>query len=376
MRHLRIAIVGAGPGGLTLARILQQKGLRPTVYEREQTSSERGQGGCLDLHPHSGQYALQVAGVYDQFKKYARSEGQDLKVVDKHATVHVNIISSPDQYTRPEIDRGDLRKILLESLEKDTVQWNHSLKEISSLGEGKHKLQFDNGKSTETDLVVGADGAWSRVRPLLTDVKPFYTGVSYFDCSYQQVDKNHPNLCELVGRGSFICLADKKAIIAQNNSQNSIRIYFAFRKDIEYISEIEKATQEEVREHLLETFSGFDKKLTDLISQNKNGFVARRIHSLPLGHSWASRAGVTLLGDAAHLMSPFAGEGVNLALRDAAELGLNLTNGDNVDEAIHNYEQLMFQRSTAAAQEADGNLNMFFAENALSKMFDFLINDP
>jgi 2-polyprenyl-6-methoxyphenol hydroxylase-like FAD-dependent oxidoreductase len=77
-----IAVVGAGLGGLVLARVLQLYGIAVTVFEREPTSSSRGQGGSLDMHPESGQYALETAQLTAQFRKVARPEGEEMKILD------------------------------------------------------------------------------------------------------------------------------------------------------------------------------------------------------------------------------------------------------------------------------------------------------
>jgi 2-polyprenyl-6-methoxyphenol hydroxylase-like FAD-dependent oxidoreductase len=156
----RIAIVGAGPGGLTLARILQLKGVEVKVYERETSIDARSQGGTLDLHTESGQYALQTADLFDKFQALCRPEGQDTRIIDKAGIVHLEKVGNENNYNRPEIDRRDLRQILLESLKPNTIAQGHNLQKIEALGNGQHKLVFDNGVTEAADLVIGADGAW------------------------------------------------------------------------------------------------------------------------------------------------------------------------------------------------------------------------
>lgn len=80
---LSIAIIGAGPGGLTLARILQQHGVQATVFEREAHAHERPQGGTLDLHVGSGQHAIECAGLSEAFMGIARYEDQGDRLYDK-----------------------------------------------------------------------------------------------------------------------------------------------------------------------------------------------------------------------------------------------------------------------------------------------------
>jgi 2-polyprenyl-6-methoxyphenol hydroxylase-like FAD-dependent oxidoreductase len=156
----RIAIIGAGPGGLTLARILQLKGFEVKVYERESSIDGRSQGGTLDLHVKSGQYALRTAELFDKAQPLFRPEGQDIRVMDKSGVIRFEKVAQDNSFDRPEIDRGDLRQLLLESLKVNTIAQGHVLQNIESLGNGQHKLVFNNGVTETADLVIGADGAW------------------------------------------------------------------------------------------------------------------------------------------------------------------------------------------------------------------------
>jgi 2-polyprenyl-6-methoxyphenol hydroxylase-like FAD-dependent oxidoreductase len=157
----RIAIIGGGPGGLTLARILQLKDVEVKVYERESSIDDRSQGGTLDLHVHSGQHALQVAQLFEKFQLVCRPEGQDVQILDKSGKVHFEKVFDNHNFDRPEIDRGDLRQLFLDSLKPNTILQGHNLQNIESLGNGQHKLVFDNGVTEIADLVIGADGTWS-----------------------------------------------------------------------------------------------------------------------------------------------------------------------------------------------------------------------
>ena len=157
----RIVVIGAGPGGLTLARILQLKGVEVKVYEREACIDERSQGGTLDMHVESGQHALQTAQLFDKFLELCRPEGQDTRIIDKHGIVHYEEVSKDSNFDRPEIDRRDLRQLILKSLKEGTVVQGHCLRSIGSLGNGQHKLVFDNGVIEIADFVIG--GRWCMV---------------------------------------------------------------------------------------------------------------------------------------------------------------------------------------------------------------------
>jgi 2-polyprenyl-6-methoxyphenol hydroxylase-like FAD-dependent oxidoreductase len=120
----RIAVVGGGPGGLTCARILQRHGLAVTVYDRENGPDARDQGGTLDLHAEDGQVALREAGLLEDFFRLARPEGQEMRELDTAGKILRHHVPEPDERFKPEIDRGQLRDLLLGSLQPGTVRWD------------------------------------------------------------------------------------------------------------------------------------------------------------------------------------------------------------------------------------------------------------
>ena len=153
-----IAIVGAGLGGLMLARVLHVHGIASTVYEAEASHVTREQGGMLDIHDDSGQIALKTAGLYDKFVQLIYAQGQSTRVLDKTARV---LFDQPDDGLggRPEVRRGDLRQLLLDSLPVGTVLWDHKVESVMPCDDGQHVLTFVNGNMLKTGLLVGADGA-------------------------------------------------------------------------------------------------------------------------------------------------------------------------------------------------------------------------
>jgi 2-polyprenyl-6-methoxyphenol hydroxylase-like FAD-dependent oxidoreductase len=118
-------------------------------------------------------------------------------------------------------------------------------------------------------------------------------------------------------------------------------------------------------------FDGWAPELIALITDGETDPVSRAIHALPVNHKWDRVPGVTLLGDAAHLMIP-SGEGANLAMFDGAELGKAIAHkpGD-VEAALIAYEQDLFPRSASEAAAAEGILEVCFGPDAPQSLLDF-----
>lgn len=145
----RIAIIGAGPGGLTCARILQRHGIPVTVYERDADAHARQQGGSLDLHEADGQAALREAGLLEEFLDAARPEGQEMRRFGTDGTLLDRHLPADGETSAPEIDRGLLRDLLLRSLAPGTVRWGHAAAAVTGPSAGPRTVVFRDGGSVK-----------------------------------------------------------------------------------------------------------------------------------------------------------------------------------------------------------------------------------
>ncbi len=265
---------------------------------------------------------------------------------------------------RPEVLRGDLRRILLHSLPGKMIQWGRKVTDVQPRGDGQHELTFADGATVTTRLLAGADGAWSAVRPLLSDAKPEYVGTTFIETYLYNADERHPAAAAAVGGGALFAVAPGKGLLAHREPDGVLHAYVALSKPQEWIADLDFASLATVTARVAAEFTGWAPELTALITDGETPPVLRAVNALPIGHRWDRVAGVTLLGDAAHLMSPFAGEGANLAMYDGSELGQAIAaHPDDVEAALAEYEQALFPRGAQFAAESDRNHKLLFADN-------------
>ncbi|MFH8336571.1 FAD-dependent oxidoreductase [Streptomyces sp. AM6-12] len=363
----RIAVVGGGPGGLTFARVLHRHGHPVTVLERDPAPDARPPGGALDLHAGLGQLALEKAGLLAEFEALSRPEGQAMRILDPDGTVLRDWRPRPDERANPEIDRGQLRDLLLGPLD---VQWGRGVSEVvPGAGDGV-LVRFADGRQETFDLVIGADGAWSRVRPAVSPVTPHYTGVTSVETSLDDIDARHPGLARLIGDGSMAVYGANRSLVAQRNSGGHVKMYAKCRAPLDWHANLDPADADAVRSSLLDLFDGWAAPVLDLLRQGTS-FVHRPFYTLPVSHTWTHVPGVTLLGDAAHLMPPL-GAGANLAMLEGAELAEAIATGSgDPDETVRAFEERMWARAGRWAKITTAGLERLVSADPAAAIAEF-----
>lgn len=373
----RIAIIGAGPAGLTLGRLLQIRNVPFTIYEADDSSETRTQGGTLDLHPASGQLALAQAGLLEKFKAIARFEAQELALCDKLGNVHLHFTPPNDFNNRPEIDRPMLRQILLDSILPENIFWGYRLETVAASENGSIRFLFQNGHEAEADVLIGADGVKSIVRQHLDFVEPDYTGITMVETRIPSVATTQPQIAKLVGRGSMYAFDKDGGLLAQRLGDGGVCVNVTLKVPYSWLrnSGIDFNKPSEARTDLLAYFDDWSEQLKDLIREGSGTIVPRQVYHLPLGQRWKAKKGLTLVGDAAHVMSPFAGEGVNLGMLDALDLANAIVeHGPNVEMCLKSYERdALFERSDAANQLARDSMCAAFDNNTPGGFADMLL---
>ncbi|WP_259067490.1 FAD-dependent oxidoreductase [Mucilaginibacter sp. X4EP1] len=380
IKNKKIAIVGGGPGGLTLARLLQIKGADVKVYERDIDKDARPKGATLDLHDESGLRAIREAGLMDAFKANYRPGADKLRIIDKNANIifddHKNdtiIMGEHDETFRPEIDRGPLQEILLNSLQPGTVVWDSHFLSLTP-GNGAWKLDFKNGASVIADIVIAADGANSRLRPYITPITSFYSGLTAVEGAVYHSETTSPKIHQLLNGGKIFAMGDEKSLIVSSKGDGSLVFYASFKTGENWIKEsgIDFSDKAQVLSWFEKEYSTWDKVWLELFENASLTFMPRPIYCMPLNQTWEALPNITMLGDAAHLMPPYAGEGVNMAMLDAVELSSCLTsqNFDDTSAAIAAYEQQMRTRASETAAQSLASGEALHSANAITFLIE------
>ncbi|KAJ3227078.1 hypothetical protein HDU81_006950 [Chytriomyces hyalinus] len=386
-----IAIIGGGPGGLTLAALLHKHAVNFTLYDlrpRPTPEDMAKLSGSLDMHAEAGLAAIEALGITVEFTALTGECSEATRIANYTAEILYDEDEAPEEPSdlpsRPEISRNNLTTLLLSHIPAEHMKWNHKLLSATP-SDRKVTLDFGENGVLQYDIVIGADGAWSKIRKLLTPVTPVYAGVQFTTLTIPDFSSKYPDHALLTGSGTFMALGKSRGIVVQRGAHDSARIYAVVHTEDEQWARttgIEGRPASDAKAVLLPAFSEYGASLQSLISSAcdedtllnpGNAVDCRPMYALPIGMTWDRLPGVTLLGDAAHLMLP-SGEGVNLAMHDALELSQLLVDickaeltGDafdaELDSKLAAYENVMRERGRSEAVDSKMMNDMMYGEN-------------
>lgn len=380
LENKEVAIVGGGPGGLILARLLQLTGVKVKVYERDLTRNARLIGSPLDMHRDSGLAALRKADLLEMFKKNYRPGADKSVIVNDQAEVLFSDHQAAQtedfdsEAFRPEIDRAPLRDILLASLQPETVCWDSQFITMESQGAG-WLVHFKNKPAVYADVVIAADGANSKIRPYLTDSKAFYSGITMLEGTVRDAKHAAPIVYTLINGGKIMAFGKEKNLLMGLKGNGDLTYYASFRTSEAWATTngLDYTDKAQMLTWFKDHYSDWSSIWYELIENTTVPFIPRPIYCMPLNQTWEALPNLTMLGDAAHVMPPFAGEGANMAMLDALELSECLTSAtySTLQDAISGYELAMRKRAATAAQDSLENGERMHSEDALNTMLNF-----
>lgn len=358
LKNKKVAIIGAGPVGLTIARLLQQKEIAVTIYERDKDALTRISGGTLDLHKGSGQDAMMEAGLLERYFELALPMGRTVTDTQGKA-LFSRKPTIENQFDNPEINRNDLRKLLLSSLDNGTVVWDNKFIGLEEQN-GKWLLQFENRPAETADFVIGANGGMSAVRKYVTDVEIDYTGTVILQGEVVQPEIKCPEFYQLCDNNILMTASNGNLLVANPKNGGLLAYSVFFKKPEEWPQEDKSLlwNTENISVFLLNKLADWHESYKQLFRATES-FVTWHTRKISLDIPWKTNRPlpITLIGDAAHIMPPFAGQGVNTGLKDALVLSTNLTNGNfpTIEAAINDYEQKMVVYAGKAQLETSTN---------------------
>ncbi|MDQ8013918.1 MAG: NAD(P)/FAD-dependent oxidoreductase [Flavobacterium nitrogenifigens] len=388
LENKQVAIIGGGMGGLMLARLLQLQNSIVKVYERDLNSDIRVQGSPLDLHEDSGLIAMKQADLLNEFYKNVRPNASKARIVnqnfelkfDEHSIIKEssqtnsenNLDSLQDiSKPRPEIDRSVLRNILLNSLSPDSIVWDSQFISMEKENDG-WRVHFKNGTTVYADLVIASDGANSKVRPYISTEKPIYSGITMIEGTIYNAKENAPNLFEFSKGGKVLAFGKEQTIMYGTKGDGSLMFLLSSKIPESWIAEnnLDFKNNEQIFKWFKEVYQDWSSEWDEFFKSTELYFIPRPQYHFPFNQSWETLENLTMIGDAAHRMPPFAGKGANLALLDAVELADCLTNNQfsDIKTAISYFEKRMLERAAIALENTLKNAEQLHSENALEKL--------
>jgi 6-hydroxynicotinate 3-monooxygenase len=336
--NMRIAVIGAGLGGLSAAGFLQRAGFPVTVYEQAPTFSRIGAGIILSANVTKAlrrlgiERALVTAGITPHcYISRAWDTGETMYEIVFDA-------ASEARFGGPylNIHRGDLHAILERAVAANTIAFNHRLIGLEERDDGV-RLSFANGARVDADVVIGADGIRSKVREyLLDDEPPRFVGAVAHRAIFPTERLGGfkiPDCTKWWGRDRHI-----------------LPYFMSSKRDEIYVIGVvpaaawdsDEPSMPSSREALMAAFAGFHDDLRRVLEAAEDVSLWP-IYDRERDDRW-SGSRIVLLGDACHPMRPFMAAGGAMAVEDAAILSRCLTIFKDIGEAFRCYERTRIPR--------------------------------
>jgi 2-polyprenyl-6-methoxyphenol hydroxylase-like FAD-dependent oxidoreductase len=269
---------------------------------------------------------------------------------------------------RPEIDRGPLRDMLIASLKKENIVWNARFTELKPSGAG-WEIVFENGTSAYADLVIAADGANSRLRKYITDIAPVYSGVTSIEGNIHNADINAPTFWQLAKGGSLFALESGRTVSFIAKGDGTLTFLIGLKKPEDWLanSGIDLTDRTSVAAWFKQEYADWNREWDELFATDALMLMPRPWYHFPSDQHWVALPNLTMIGDAAHRIPAYAGEGANQALADAVDLYEALCGGqfETIGEAIAFFEQAMCKRMAPITEESLRNTEGLHEENNL-----------
>ncbi len=334
MKNPRIAVVGAGIGGLSLALALRRKGLECTLYE--QAAELREVGAAVAMSAASTRFYYDELGLGDalgersyEIQALIHRDGRDGRTISEHR------FDYRARYGAPfiGIHRADFQVVLSQAVGMDSIKLQKKLLSIDDSG-NEAVLHFADGSSATADLVIGADGARSTVRRLLLGYDDaLYSGASAFR-GIVPIEKM-PSMPDPEAI-QFWMGPGQHCLHYPINANGDHNFFLVERNPSPWPHKAWIAPTND--EEKLARFHDWHPAVVEMVSAVSCTERWALFNRPPLGR-W-TRGRITLLGDAAHAVVPHHGQGANTSVEDAIVLAQQLASGLDLDAALAEYERL------------------------------------
>lgn len=331
----KVGIIGAGPAGLAAAIALEKQGLDVHIFER--TKAFRPIGAGVTLSPNG---VKSLAAIDADIVQQLKQQGSQLNRFRIRTTRGWPILNQPvkdDEYDQPflAIRWFSIQETMRAKLPPEILHLNHQLIHFEQTQQSVN-LSFDNGETASVDLLIGADGIRSVVRKQLFGLEdPAYGGWM----TWRGVQKYQHRL--LPPHHTTIFAKRGKSLILLDNGQG----YLSWA--LEMINPTIHRSQhpEAAKARVLQELDHWHPALQELINLTEANTIVERPVCEPIILPQWSNGRVTLIGDAAHPMTPFLGQGTNTTFEDVWALSTCLSQQDNLEAALEQYETSRIERA-------------------------------